>query len=270
MSSSHSAFCVAGYLAELFDIGLDPVSFRTRVARILRSAVDCQMVSFVLFHPSTRQMDIDFDPFHPSLPGALAGFARHMAPYPCFNCDPTAAGGKPFIRADFLDDATFYNAPVYLEGFKVAGISDHAAMLIYALGDTVFFVGMEKLDGKVFTPAHRGRMEVLQPHFINAWVLCRAVLSLAEAIADSPYFHQLGLTIREMETLSLLAGGKTNAEIAAVLGLGLPTVKTHVTGIFNKLGVDNRHAAILRAHELSRPPAPPAKSTTRRASATAA
>jgi len=269
-SPSLPPMCVSGYLAQLFEAGLDPVSFRTRAARILRPAVECQTVSFVVFHPSTRKMDIDFDPFFPELSEGLTGFARHMEQYPCFNCDPAVAGGKPFLRSDFLDDETFYKAPIYQEGFRVAGISDHAAMLIHSLGDTVFFIAMEKLDGKTFTPPHRTRMEILQPHFINAWMLCRAFLSLAETIAESPYLHQVGLTTREMETLTLLAAGKTNVEIAAIMKLGVPTVKTHVTGIFNKLGVDNRHAAILRAHELTRPPTPPSQPTTRRASATAA
>lgn len=267
---THPPMCVAGGVSELFAPGLDPVSFRTRAGRILRASVRCQLVSFVVYQPATRRLDIDFDPYRPDLPLALAGFARHMAAYPCFNCDPTVAGGRPFIRSDFLSDEEFYNAPVYLEGFKVAGISDHAAMLLSAIGGTVTFLGLEKCDGSVFTPAHRDRLAALQPHLVNAWLLARAFASLADALVTSPLLHQLGLTPRETDILLLLAIGKTNVEIAGALALAVTTVKSHVSSIFNKFGVDNRHAAILRAHELTRPAVSPVPPTMRRASAVAA
>lgn len=83
-------------------------------------------------------------------------------------------------------------------------------------------------------------------------------------------FARLGLSPRESETLSLLAAGKANAEIAIILGLSLPTVKGHVVSVFDKLGVDNRHAAVARAHELIRPRFPKVASTSRRASTIAA
>jgi DNA-binding CsgD family transcriptional regulator len=59
----------------------------------------------------------------------------------------------------------------------------------------------------------------------------------------------LGLSAREAEVMSLIAGGHTNGEIAAHLFLAEKTVKNHVRRIYSKLGVHNRPAAI--AHWLS-------------------
>jgi len=59
----------------------------------------------------------------------------------------------------------------------------------------------------------------------------------------------LGLSSREIEVMSLIAGGHTNGEIAAHLFLAEKTVKNHVRRIYSKLGVHNRSAAI--AHWLS-------------------
>ena len=56
----------------------------------------------------------------------------------------------------------------------------------------------------------------------------------------------LGLSAREMEVMSLIAGGHTNPEIAARLFLAEKTVKNHVRRIYSKLGVHNRSAAIAR------------------------
>jgi DNA-binding NarL/FixJ family response regulator len=45
------------------------------------------------------------------------------------------------------------------------------------------------------------------------------------------------LTPREREVLQLLAEGKTNKEVAAVLGIGLKTVETHRMNLMAKLGL---------------------------------
>jgi DNA-binding CsgD family transcriptional regulator len=54
----------------------------------------------------------------------------------------------------------------------------------------------------------------------------------------------LGLSAREAEIMSLIAGGHTNGEIAAHLFLAEKTVKNHVRRIYSKLGVGSRPAAI--------------------------
>jgi DNA-binding NarL/FixJ family response regulator len=51
------------------------------------------------------------------------------------------------------------------------------------------------------------------------------------------------LSAREAEVLRLLAEGISNAAIAERLSLSPRTVKSHVTNIYGKLGVDNRAAA---------------------------
>jgi DNA-binding NarL/FixJ family response regulator len=54
------------------------------------------------------------------------------------------------------------------------------------------------------------------------------------------------LTARETQVLKLMAEGQTNMEISSVLMISPNTVKSHVTGIFNKLGVNDRtQAAVL-------------------------
>ena len=70
-----------------------------------------------------------------------------------------------------------------------------------------------------------------------------------------PLETELGLTPRVAETLLWLAQGKTNSEIAIILGNSESTVKKHVLEIFQKLGIETRTAASLRALEVLSSPA---------------
>jgi len=60
----------------------------------------------------------------------------------------------------------------------------------------------------------------------------------------------LGLSPREAEVLAWVAQGKTNADTGSILGMSELTVKKHLVHVFEKLGVDNRNAATLRALEV--------------------
>ena len=58
-----------------------------------------------------------------------------------------------------------------------------------------------------------------------------------------------GLSGREADVLEHIAQGLDNAQIAARLSLSEKTVRNHITRIFDKMGVENRSQAIVRARE---------------------
>ena len=61
---------------------------------------------------------------------------------------------------------------------------------------------------------------------------------------------EIPLTPRETEVLSWLAKGKTNRDIADILGMSHRTVNKHLEHIFEKLGVETRSAATAVAAQL--------------------
>ena len=65
-----------------------------------------------------------------------------------------------------------------------------------------------------------------------------------------------GLTAREAEVLYWIAQGKSNPDIATILGANVRTVHKHVEHIFQKLGLETRNAAMLAALEVLRPVRP--------------
>jgi predicted ATPase/DNA-binding CsgD family transcriptional regulator len=64
-----------------------------------------------------------------------------------------------------------------------------------------------------------------------------------------PPTYPAGLTAREVEVLQLVAGGRTDLQIAEKLVLSPRTVHTHISSIYNKLAVTSRSAATRYAIE---------------------
>jgi DNA-binding CsgD family transcriptional regulator len=62
--------------------------------------------------------------------------------------------------------------------------------------------------------------------------------------------ESLGLSPREAEVLLWIAQGKNNEEIGIILGVSRNTIKKHVLRVLEKLQVESRNSAALRAIEI--------------------
>jgi two-component system, NarL family, response regulator DegU len=88
----------------------------------------------------------------------------------------------------------------------------------------------------------------------QVWVDARMTGTLVEELAqlgpDSSAIvtrDENGLTEREREIVRLVATGQKNREVGATLSISERTVKTHLTNIFQKLGVRDRVALVMYA-----------------------
>ena len=78
------------------------------------------------------------------------------------------------------------------------------------------------------------------------------LLLMEEASMNTPpdLLLGLGLTPREAEVLAWVAQGKTNRETGVILEMSTRTVQKHLERVFDKLGVESRTGAILRAWQI--------------------
>ena len=78
---------------------------------------------------------------------------------------------------------------------------------------------------------------------------------MREVAASTPTAHRTDLTSRELEVLRQIASGRSNKAIALELNVAEKTVKTHVSNVLSKLGVQDRTQAALYAveHGLAHP-----------------
>ncbi len=83
-----------------------------------------------------------------------------------------------------------------------------------------------------------------------------AKVELKPDFTSAKPLESIGLTPREAEVLLWIAQGKSNADIAIILGCAENTIKVHIARIFEKLGIENRNAASLKAIDVLSKQAP--------------
>jgi pimeloyl-ACP methyl ester carboxylesterase len=148
------------------------------------------------------------------------------------------------------------NAVRILRSFTVIDVTQSAhrvtcpALLLHARGDTrvPFSEGLELaslVPGAKFVPLDSDNHVLVahDPAFSRFFAELRAFLP-----GRTPA-SLIGLTGREGEIIELIARGLDNTQIAVRLGMSEKTVRNHITHIFDKLGVETRAQAIVRARE---------------------
>jgi DNA-binding NarL/FixJ family response regulator len=91
--------------------------------------------------------------------------------------------------------------------------------------------------GPDFDERDRTVLTLLRPHLVELHTRRTAAAERSETRA---------LTSRQMELLRLVAAGKSTQQIADALFLSPRTVRKHLENIFERLGVTNRTAAVVR------------------------
>jgi DNA-binding CsgD family transcriptional regulator len=125
------------------------------------------------------------------------------------------------------------------EGFCEVGEFQFEDSGMFVGGITLFWRdhSPELIDDESFlNPLH----DFVQSGFLHNWR--RTAVGRRHVLSTF-----LDLTPRECDVVEMLCLGRTNQDAALCLGIGLPTVKTHLARLFDKFEVENRSALIRRA-----------------------
>lgn len=144
--------------------------------------------------------------------------------------DIDGAAATELIRKEYPDAQV-----LALTSFQEEDLIERA-LQAGAIGYLLKNVGAEEL-AEAIRGAHAGR-STLAPEATEV------LIQVTRQRAGQPDYS---LTGREQEVLGLLMEGLSNAEIAEQLVVTVATVKFHVRGILNKLGVDSRTEAVALA-----------------------
>lgn len=152
---------------------------------------------------------------------------RQVDPLQPRNCQLTGQSVVPLHLGMRAQDAAANRRYVhFLERF---GVVDVVEVLAFEQGRPVAGVSLLRTTELGAFAAHElKQLQALQGLFELAVAPPAVIASVAE------------LTAREWQVAELLRAGHCNKDIARQLGVGLPTVKTHLINLFRKLGVSNR------------------------------
>lgn len=153
-----------------------------------------------------------------------------------------------FAKGNFLWLSESYNDPFVVE-------SDYQKIIkhvINTLGDGLCYplYGPDNRRGYTFIGFAKNKEEFdpIFPHQVQ----CLVQLSHVRYCLMVKALHgQIKLTKRESEVLELISHGKTNPEIALILGISPRTVAVHASKIFFKLGTTDRVSAAMRAQTIN-------------------
>jgi DNA-binding CsgD family transcriptional regulator len=191
----------------------------------------------------------DLDTGHRSVvsdrPGAISRreievFDRHFYDHPLVREHGRNPGAVTRHISELVPETAFHRTPLYNDYYRVIGIDHVMAVPIHV--DRRFLVSFVlNRSRRGFSDRDRERLEVMRPHLGNLYRLSVAASRVPDAhLAES-------LTPREREVLRWLAAGKTDRDIGAILGISARTVHKHLQHIYEKLGVETRTAAVMRA-----------------------
>ena len=191
------------------------------------------------------------------LPGVRLGerdiecFDRHFFEHPLVRFHGFEGGRVTRRISDSLSRNEFRRSAIYADYYQRVGLEHTVAVPLSIDTHTLVSVVLNR-RGLDFSERDCERLEVLRPHLAFLYRQANRHAALpghAEAASLQRAAPESGpgrLTPRENEVLHWLARGKTDAEIAALLGLSPRTVQKHLEHIYVKLGVETRTAAVMR------------------------
>jgi DNA-binding CsgD family transcriptional regulator len=177
-----------------------------------------------------------------------ASFDRHFADHPLVRYHADARGGGAHRISDSIPFAHFRESELFSDYYRRIGIDHVVALPIFVDDRTLvsFVLNRRRRD---FSDRERDVLDLAGPTLRG---LYRAFARRGDGPALSG--PGLSLTKREREVLQWLSAGKTDRDIAVIVGCSHRTVQKHLQRAYEKLGVENRTAAAMRWLGRSPPP----------------
>lgn len=140
------------------------------------------------------------------------------------------------MRHDRLVRTEFFNDFLKQDGLCF-GLNYFAFDRGHNIGDLRIWRGADRED---FTPRDARIVDAVGPSLVNALIRARNMSARMASLRFSQIAQDLGLTVREAEVADLLVTGLDDKEICRKLGVSKPTLRSHISAVFRKSGLNRR------------------------------
>jgi DNA-binding CsgD family transcriptional regulator len=211
----------------------------------LRRLIPSDLTTLSICDLDTGHRSVVSDVPNPISRDGIAAFDRHFDKHPLVRDHGRNPRARTRRISELVPLAQFRRSPLFDEYYRPIGIDHAMGLPVHVEGNLIvsFVFNRTRRD---FTDRERDRLEVVRPHLGNLYRISRAM----EGAQPRQWAPPPQLSSREQEVLRWCAAGKTDRDIAAILGISPRTVHKHLQRIYEKLGVETRTAAVMRAMSL--------------------
>ena len=167
-------------------------------------------------------------------------FNRLMHEHPLVRYHSQHPDGGAWRISDSMPMQTFKRKEIYGDYYRRIGI-DHVVAVPIVSNPRLVMSFVLNRAGHDFADRECELLSRMQPALANLY----RVTSMTARLNREQESQLSSLTPREREILHWVGAGKSNAQIAAILGLSVRTVQKHLENSYVKLGVENRTAAAM-------------------------
>jgi DNA-binding CsgD family transcriptional regulator len=231
-------------IGEVYGV-LDLDEFRYALLDALLAAVPADYASINDIGPSPDDVVTISQP--PVAPEFYEAFARLAHENPLVVRFARKRDARVLRMSDATSTEALHATELYKQVYSRIGVEFQIAFTLPAPHDYVLGVALSRRTAD-FTDDECAFLEEARPHLIQAYRNAREVTALRRRLGDVRGVPPVdlrgrGLTAREAEVVRLMASGRTNADVAAVIGTSPRTVQTHLANAYRKLGVKSRSEA---------------------------
>ena len=230
-------------VCEMAEAASDAVAFARQGTRQLPRLVASELSTLSVCDLAGNRRRVVGDPEGAISAADRAAFDRHFEKHPLVRYHADTPGAGTHRISDSMSVAQFRASALYADYYRRIGI-DHAIAVPLFVDRNLLVSFVLNRKARDFSDREVALLDLVREPLA---ALYRSLLRRDKA----PGFAALPVTRREREVLSWLAAGKTDKDIGEILGMSPRTVQKHLQHIYEKLGVETRTAAVVRAMEIS-------------------
>jgi DNA-binding CsgD family transcriptional regulator len=245
MASNLSAVEMRAALDTLHAIGqdcLDASDFARRGVQCLPRLVSSELTTLSVCNLDTGHRRVVCDQPGTISRRELEAFDRHFFDHPLVREHGRNPAAVTRRIEDLLPGITFQRTPLFNDYYRAIRI-DHVMAVPIHVDRHVLVSFVINRSKRGFSDHDRELVEVIRPHLGHLYRLSARTARNDDRLAEI----EMPLTARERDVLDWLGAGKTDKDIAAILTISPRTVQKHLQRIYEKLGVETRTAAVMRA-----------------------
>jgi len=217
-------------LGAMSESALDKASFASLGVEGLPRLVASEFTTLSICHLASGKREVFGLPAGALNAEDRAAFDRHFHEHPLVRYHAYLGGPNTQRISDSLPLEQFRRSALYNDYYRRIRI-DHAMALPIYVRDGLLVSFVLNRTRRDFTDRERALLDLMRPHLAKVY---RRMSTVGR------------LTAREAEVLRWVAAGKSDAQIGAILRISARTVQKHLQNVYDKLGVENRTAAVNR------------------------